>query len=59
MNVCDERTFLNGVDIFFQQSKTVTQPVSELDPNFDFNRFVDEYLTAARKDTFIGIKEEK
>lgn len=49
----------NGADVFFQQSKAVTQPVSELDPNFDFNRFVDEYLTAARNDTLIGIKEEE
>jgi len=56
------RSAFNGADIYSNQSKaiiryTTHQPVSEeLD---DFKRFFDEYLTAARNDTLIGIKKEK
>jgi hypothetical protein len=53
---------LNGANLFFHQSKTIhtTQPVPGLGFDLDdFNHFVDEYLTAARNDTLIGIKEEK
>jgi hypothetical protein len=54
----------NGANIFSNQSKAIasyggTQPVPEGFNLDDFDRFVDEYLTAARNDTLIGIKKEK
>lgn len=54
---------LNGSKMFFHQSQANAaynnQPMSGLGFSLDdFNRFVNEYLTAARNDATIGIKEE-
>lgn len=52
---------VNGSKLFSRQSQTNNAHYNdESMPGFsleDFNKFVDEYLTAARNDEVIGIKE--
>ena len=50
---------INGSKLFSRQNAGYNaQVMSEFDWN-DFDRFVDEYLTAARNSTLIGIEKEK